>query len=88
MTILIKLWPCDVFFKGKTQGFQRTGHPKTNSSVPGQNHFPQKNKKQEKDVLKNGKGRSKTGKVRSKAGKGVLKQEIIGKKQRLSRPGF
>ena len=48
--------------------------------VSGQNHLPQKKqKKQEKDVLKSGKGCSKTGKEVLKQEKYVLKQEIIGK---------
>ena len=47
MTILIKLWPCDVFFKGK--GFQGTGQtPLSRDKIT----FPPKNKKQEKDILK------------------------------------
>ena len=38
---------------------------------------PEKNKKQEKDVVKTGKGRSKTGKEVLKQEKFVLKQEKI-----------
>ena len=42
---------------------------------PGTKSLSQKNKKQEKDVLKTGKGRSNTGKEVLKQEKYVLKQE-------------
>ena len=58
------------------------GQTPLSRDVPGQNHLPLRNKKQEKRRSKTGKGcsktekgRSKTGKARSKTGKKVLKQE-------------